>query len=617
MRKKFLFLWFGQFLIVLNVWFACNFYLRLWSVDEFLAMLFSPGGIIWLATFLPVAYYVLQVHIKAIDRYRASGSEEDLKEAQKRAASLPKWYMRLAMILALVGPHFPFIGKDFISKEEYVLGYLLSISLLFVFWPPFDLALTGCWEKWTSDIPLSNKYRAFNIRTRIFKVSIFLFFGGGLGMLTVAFAALYHAHSLEQAYDNLLQFGLVFYIFICIFGFLASWLLSNLIARGVRFAVNVADDVAGGNFEPQIEINSRDEIGYLLDGSLRRMSLNLKDIFAEAKEKARQAKEESERAEQARQEAEAARQMAEKAKKEGMLLAANQLKDIIARLTSASEEMSSQIDESSRGAEMQDNKASELSSAMEEMNASMKEEAKNVAVVSELSLATKKSAQEGFEMLNQLLESITHLFESSKRLSSEMSELGHQAEGISNITNMISDIADQTNLLALNAAIEAARAGDAGRGFAVVADEVRKLAEKTMAATKEVSIFIDQIVHSVKTNIAHSEQEAAIISQINSLAQNSGQALQDILDKVEETAAQVQNISQTVNEQSSVSEEITAAASEVSKIARDSSEGLVQSAMAMSELAKLSQDMFIIIQQMEKEASLRQEEVDEGTEPVE
>ena len=68
-----------------------------------------------------------------------------------------------------------------------------------------------------------------------------------------------------------------------------------------------------------------------------------------------------------------------------------------------------------------------------------------------------------------------------------MAGLTAAAGRIAEVVTLVRNIAAQTKLLALNATIEAARAGDAGRGFAVVANEVKSLARQTEDAIQTVS----------------------------------------------------------------------------------------------------------------------------------
>ena len=356
----------------------------------------------------------------------------------------------------------------------------------------------------------------------------------------------------------------------------------------------IAHRVVGGDYN--VDDGGKKQGVY---GAIVKMVGALERNIKKAELESKNAQEATVKAEEAMKKAEAAGQEA-KAKAEALLNVAGRLEEVGSVVSSASTQLSAQIEQSDRGAGEAAQRLSEAATAMNEMNATVQEVARNASAASAASADTKDKATAGAQVVERSLRRIESVHQVSLELKDDMTQLNEHAQDITRIMGVISDIADQTNLLALNAAIEAARAGEAGRGFAVVADEVRKLAEKTMASTNDVGNAIKAIQESTTKSTASVDNAVAQIEEATGLANESGRALEEIVTTAETTADQVNAIATASEEQSAASEEINHSILLCNDMSRQIADAMAEAAKAVSGLAREAQELSELIHEMKE-----------------
>jgi len=201
--------------------------------------------------------------------------------------------------------------------------------------------------------------------------------------------------------------------------------------------------------------------------------------------------------------------------------------------------------------------ASTIATASEEMSATSSDIARNCLYAAESAQKASEQTLSGSQLVQscfRLMENIAQMVNVS---SKTVEGLGQRSDQIGAIVNTIQDIADQTNLLALNAAIEAARAGEQGRGFAVVADEVRALAERTTKATKEIAAMIKAIQNETQSAVNSMSEGVGEVTRGTAETSRSGEALEDILNKINELTMQISQVATAAEEQTATTQEIT------------------------------------------------------------
>jgi twitching motility protein PilJ len=245
----------------------------------------------------------------------------------------------------------------------------------------------------------------------------------------------------------------------------------------------------------------------------------------------------------------------------------------------------------SADADRQADEVTNTSVAVEEMAASMSQVSKNAEASAEAARRAIEIAQNGDKSVRDTSEAMERINSAVQRTAEKMRTLARRSTEISEIINLINDVAAQTNLLSLNAAIEAAHAGEAGLGFTIVAEEIRKLAERSARSTRDVSKLIKAIQDETQEALAAMEDGMNVVREGSALSEQARQSLQGISGVVSQSARLIEEISAASEEQAKTTRNMAGAMQMVSGVALDTSAGARRAAKTIQGMVQLSEEL--------------------------
>ena len=307
----------------------------------------------------------------------------------------------------------------------------------------------------------------------------------------------YQRTEIKNTYDKnqaqgkkLVYTGLVVFVLSLLVMSIGVVLVFRSITRPLNEALKVARAVAAGDLTSSIAIESKDEIGQLLQ-AMQAMQSSLADIVSQVRTGT-----------------------------ETIAVATREIASGNADLSSRTESQASSLEETA--------------SSMEELTSTVKQNAENARQANQLVQSTAEVAVKGGNVVGQVVDTMASIKDSSRK--------------IADIIGVIDGIAFQTNILALNAAVEAARAGEQGRGFAVVAAEVRNLAQRSAGAAKEIKALIEDSVGKVDTGGRLVDEAGKTMGEIVTSVKRATDIMSEIAAASQEQSAGIEQVNQAITQ---------------------------------------------------------------------
>lgn len=319
---------------------------------------------------------------------------------------------------------------------------------------------------------------------------------------------------------------------------------ANQFSRPIQKLVPFLRSVAGGDLSGNFTVNRQDELG-MLGVAANDMSAQLRGLITELQQAGLQ-------------------------------------------ITTSSTQVLANAEDHASGSVQQAASIAQVTATMEELTNTAKQIAQSATSVEKIADDSATAAHAGYASVGEALEAMENIRRRVADISGKTLLLGERSRRISEVLNLIKEIAGEIHLLAVNAAIESAAAGEHGKRFAVVASEVRRLAERTRDSAEEIKAIVGEIQSATHSSVLATEEGVKEVESGVALATGARGSLEQIIQMVDRTTQAIRQITLATQQQQSASEQIVETMREVAVVTSEAAAGMKQSAAAVGELNVLA-----------------------------
>lgn len=345
-------------------------------------------------------------------------------------------------------------------------------------------------------------------------------------------------------FKSIISSSILSVLFVVVFSLIPYIFIGKFVIKPLKEGVKLAKAIADKDLTMDINVKSNDEIGEIIT-SIQIARNNLKTVIEEAQKSAEQVASASE-------------------------VLALSLEDI----TEEIQDSTVFVENMSTSMESNILIVKETNTAMEDVTENTKKTEMASLEANSYIKRVEDSALIGKGSIDEIVDTIDNIANSSKKVSEVIMELEEETVKIENIVSVVSQIAEQTNLLALNAAIEAARAGEYGRGFAVVAEEVKKLAEQSSESLSGIIQLTKNIQRKTRNVV---EMVTLTTEKVNLCVNQSTVTCLNINKIIENVESAVTNISKIAGANTVQLTSVVKVKTLMSKITTSAKNGAVES----------------------------------------